>query len=87
MGHGDHLDFLDEFAAAAERIAGCDLTFVARGKDPEDMVERVVVGTVLGDAMLAALRRLAQGDSSARRYPRPSVPEEAAESSCDKNSG
>ncbi|MFE9629929.1 MerR family transcriptional regulator [Streptomyces sp. NPDC006463] len=87
VGHGDYLDDLDEFAAAAERIAGADLSFVARGRSTEDMVERVVVGTVLGDAMLAALRRLAQSDSSARRYPLPSAPDrEAAETSSDKNS-
>lgn len=71
VGHGDYLDYLDEFATAAERIAAADLAFVARRTEREDMVERVVVGTVLGDAMLAALRRLAQTDASARRYPLP----------------
>ncbi|MET9885504.1 hypothetical protein ABZZ20_20685 [Streptomyces sp. NPDC006430] len=67
---------LDEFAAAGERIAAADLDFVTRRQRPEELVERVVVGTVLGDAMLAALRRLAQVDASARRYS-----QEAADSS------
>ncbi|MER5871888.1 MerR family transcriptional regulator [Streptomyces sp. NPDC002044] len=75
VGHGDYLDFLDEFASASEQIAEADLAFVARRQSPEEMVERVVVGTVLGDAMLACLRRLAQSDASARRYPRPDGPE------------
>ncbi|MFG2874904.1 MerR family transcriptional regulator [Streptomyces sp. NPDC048337] len=81
VGLGDYLDFLDEFAASAERVADADLSFVARGAGPEDLVERVVAGTVLGDAMLAALRRLAQVDASARRYPPPADEADAAESS------
>lgn len=80
VGHGDRLDYLDEFAAAEERIAAADLAFVARRQRPEDLVERVVVGTVLGDAVLAALRRLAQVDASARRYP-PQAPENSSSSS------
>lgn len=75
VGHGDYLDFLDEFAAASEQIAEADLAFVARRQRPEEMAERVVVGTVLGDAMLASLRRLAQSDASARRYPQPAAQE------------
>ncbi|MFJ5553395.1 MerR family transcriptional regulator [Streptomyces sp. NPDC093225] len=69
VGHGDYLGFLDEFAAASERIAAADLAYVARREAREDLVERVVVGTVLGDAVLAAMRRIAQVDASARRYP------------------
>ncbi|WP_405699872.1 MerR family transcriptional regulator [Streptomyces sp. NBC_00069] len=80
VGHGDYLDHLDEFAAAGELIAAADLAFVARRQQPEDLVERVVVGTVLGDAMLAALRRIAQVDASARRYP-PQAPENSSGSS------
>lgn len=68
VGHGDYLDFLDEFAGASERIAAADLDYVALREQREDLVERVVVGTVLGDAMLAALRRLAQVDASARLF-------------------
>ncbi|MFD9412398.1 MerR family transcriptional regulator [Streptomyces sp. NPDC059989] len=81
VGLGDYLDSLDEFAASAERVAAADLSFVARGEGPEDMVERVVVGTVLGEAMLGALRRLAQVDASARLYPQSAADPDAAESS------
>ncbi|MFE9255849.1 MerR family transcriptional regulator [Streptomyces sp. NPDC006879] len=68
VGHEDYLESLDDFAAASERIAEADLGYVARRVEREDLVERVVVGTVLGDALLAALRRMAQVDASARRY-------------------
>ncbi|MFC9292688.1 MerR family transcriptional regulator [Streptomyces sp. NPDC057011] len=88
VGLGDYLDHLDEFAASAERVAEADLAFVARGDGPEDMVERVVAGTVLGDAMLAALRRLAQIDASARRYPQPAeAPAPDAPDAAETSSG
>ncbi|GAA3029621.1 hypothetical protein GCM10020000_02840 [Streptomyces olivoverticillatus] len=34
----------------------------------EDMVESVVIGTVLGEAVFCALRRLAHVDASAKLY-------------------
>ena len=34
----------------------------------DDLVESVVIGTVLGDAVFASLRRLAHADGSARVY-------------------
>ncbi|MCX4626057.1 hypothetical protein [Streptomyces sp. NBC_01443] len=80
VGHEDYLGHLDEFAAAAELVASADLAFVAGRQRPEELVERVVVGTVLGDAMLVAMRRLAQVDASARRYP-PQAPESSSGSS------
>ncbi|MFJ7156395.1 MerR family transcriptional regulator [Streptomyces sp. NPDC101118] len=68
VGHEDYLDWLDDLAAAAEGVAAADLAYVARRVEREDLVERVVVGTVLGDSLLASLRRLAQVDASARTY-------------------
>lgn len=62
----DLLDRLDGYAEIADRIAEIDLATVTALSDREEMVERAVVGTVLGDAMLAALRRLAQKHASAR---------------------
>jgi DNA-binding transcriptional MerR regulator len=62
---------LPAYAAAVEAIAEADLNTLA---DPDDRVTRVetaVIGTVLGDHLLAALRRLAQEHVSARRFPRP----------------
>ncbi|WP_405940569.1 MerR family transcriptional regulator (plasmid) [Streptomyces sp. NBC_00726] len=65
-GHGDFTVLLDDYAAAAEQIARADLRHLGHPAGREDLVERVVVGTVLGDAMFSALRRLAHADASAR---------------------
>ncbi|MCX4849098.1 MerR family transcriptional regulator [Streptomyces sp. NBC_00893] len=67
-GHGGFVELLDDYAAAAEAVARADLDYVGRRVAREDLVESVVVGTVLGEAMFGALRRLAQTDASARAY-------------------
>lgn len=67
-GHGGFVELLDDYAAAAEAVARVDLDYVGRRVAREDLVESVVVGTVLGEAMFGALRRLAQADASARAY-------------------
>lgn len=59
---------LDAYAGAVERIAAADMAYAARKAAREDLVESVVVGTVLGDAVLTSLRRLAQVDASARAH-------------------
>ena len=56
----DDLVSLDRYAKAAERIASLDVQAVLRRPDIDSMLEGVVIGTVLGDTLLAALRRLAQ---------------------------
>ncbi|MCX4692250.1 MerR family transcriptional regulator [Streptomyces sp. NBC_01408] len=68
VGHGGFVDVLDEYAEAAERVGRADLDYTARRVAREDLVEAVVVGTVLGDAIFAALRRMAQVDASARTF-------------------
>ncbi|MEU9231065.1 MerR family transcriptional regulator [Streptomyces subrutilus] len=69
VGHaGFAAEVLDEYAGAAERVARVDVEYVAGKAAREDLVETVVVGTVLGDAVFAALRRLAQVDASARTF-------------------
>ncbi|MFB6507838.1 MULTISPECIES: MerR family transcriptional regulator [unclassified Streptomyces] len=67
-GHGGFVELLDAYAAAAEPVARADLDYVGRRVAREDLVESVVVGTVLGEAMFGALRRLAHVDASARAY-------------------
>lgn len=67
---------LDAYADAADRIASADLASVAlageetRG-DTTAMTDVVIVGTVLGDALIAGLRRIAQEAESFRRFPAP----------------
>ncbi|WP_019929926.1 MerR family transcriptional regulator [Nocardia sp. BMG111209] len=60
LGHDDFVEALDDYAEAVERIAAVDVGVVARQPSVEQTVESVIVGTVLGDTVLAALRRLAQ---------------------------
>ncbi|MFJ5140238.1 MerR family transcriptional regulator [Streptomyces sp. NPDC088707] len=67
-GHGSFTEVLDAYADAAERVARADLDFVARNVAREELVESVVVGTVIGDAIFSALRRMAQTDTSDRMY-------------------
>jgi DNA-binding transcriptional MerR regulator len=70
LGQDDLAGLLDEYADAAERLAKAEVECVLRRPDVESMLEGVVTGTVLGDAVLAALRRLAQADVSARTTPK-----------------
>ncbi|MEU6643809.1 MerR family transcriptional regulator [Saccharomonospora sp. NPDC046836] len=68
LGHARLLTVLDRYADVADRIAEADLDSVAGLDSTEAIVESAVVGTVLGDVLLAALRRLAQGAASRRRF-------------------
>ncbi|MFJ7529023.1 MerR family transcriptional regulator [Streptomyces griseus] len=70
-GHGGYIGLLDAYADAAEPVARADLDYVQRRVAREDLVESVVVGTVLGEAMFGALRRLAHIDVSFRRFESP----------------
>ncbi|WP_327384283.1 MerR family transcriptional regulator [Streptomyces sp. NBC_01207] len=68
VGHGSFAELLDDYVDAAERVARVDLECTARRADREGLVEAVVVGTVVGDAVFAALRRMAQVDASSRLF-------------------
>ncbi|MFG1796603.1 MerR family transcriptional regulator [Nocardia sp. NPDC049149] len=60
LGHTDVLAVIDDYAAAAEAVATIDIGIVRAEPTVERMTETAIVGTVLGDTMLSALRRLAQ---------------------------
>ncbi|MCX4823977.1 MerR family transcriptional regulator [Streptomyces sp. NBC_01142] len=68
VGHGEFTGLLDDYADAAEQVAGVDIAYVGRWAGRDDVVERAVIGTVLGDAVFASLRRLAHVDVSARAF-------------------
>ncbi|MEV6675866.1 hypothetical protein AB0N09_03220 [Streptomyces erythrochromogenes] len=68
VGHGGFTDVLDAYAKAAGRVGRADLDHTARRVACEDLVEAVVVGTVLGDAVFADLRRTARADASFRTF-------------------
>lgn len=73
IGHPELAQIWDGYARAAELIAEADLASVALQTDISAMSETVVVGTVLGDALVSSLRRMAQEHVSAQRYPEPYV--------------
>ncbi|WP_224392556.1 MerR family transcriptional regulator [Pseudonocardia sp. ICBG1293] len=68
LGHGPGEGTLHAWAEAADRAAEGDLAAIGRTDDREDAAETALVGTVLGDALLAALRRIAQESRSAQLY-------------------
>lgn len=77
LGQDDLLACLPTYAEAVERIASHELDVVVARQQPDRMVEGVITGTILGGALVSALRRLAQQDASARRLvadPKPNHP-------------
>ncbi|MEP6480001.1 MAG: MerR family transcriptional regulator [Rhodoglobus sp.] len=68
LGHEELLSVLPDYAEAASIIARVDLAAVGMSDTRAAMAETVVVGTVLGDALLAGLRRMAQESVSHHIY-------------------
>ncbi|WP_256104945.1 MerR family transcriptional regulator [Streptomyces sp. ODS05-4] len=66
LDRDDLLTLLDAYAGAAGELARAELATVADVPTTDGKAEGVVLGTVLGDAALAALRRIAAEDASAR---------------------
>ena len=66
LGQHDVLDLLDRYADAAEGLAEAEVDAVWRRTSVDDRAEGVVMFGVLADALLAALRRLAQEDRVVR---------------------
>jgi len=56
--------------APAEQIAAAGLAAIHGRQNLDSQLEGVIIGTVLGDTLLAALRRLAAENASARATPR-----------------
>lgn len=68
-GHPLGEEYLVRYAEAVEQVARVDLDTLRDTEELDEIIEGAVVGTVLGDALLAALRRLAQSRESALRAP------------------
>jgi DNA-binding transcriptional MerR regulator len=68
-------EFLDAYASAAATIARADLMALTTRTRPDLVAELMVVGTVLGDALIAGLRRLAQENETAELFPVPTSPD------------
>lgn len=71
LGHERLVEVLPRYAAACAAVAESDLDYLDGADGLDDMLESVVVGIVLGDSALAALRRLAQVNEALKRYPHP----------------
>jgi hypothetical protein len=70
LGQADLLDCLPVYFTATQQIAAKEVDAVVRRGDPARMVEGVVTGTILGEALIAAVRRLAHEHTSALRLAR-----------------
>jgi len=70
-GHPELAHIWDGYARGAELIAAADLQSVAAQTEVSAMAETVVVGTILGDALLSSLRRMAQEHMSNQLFPAP----------------
>ncbi|MEV4127837.1 MerR family transcriptional regulator [Nocardia sp. NPDC049707] len=69
LGHADIVAAMDDYATASESIAAIDIGLVRDKPTVERMTETAVVGTLLGDTLLSALRRLAQEHVSQQLLP------------------
>ena len=71
LGHADLADMLDEYRTVAAQLAGREVAWLTRSGEEQDrdtLAERAIVGTILGDALLAAVRREAQKRASATHF-------------------
>jgi hypothetical protein len=71
FGIGDLAELEDRYARAAEQVAEADIRLLMRRGDRDEILETMVVGTVLGDALFEILRRLAQVEVSGREFKGP----------------
>ena len=67
MSADQDVDVFAPYARAADRIAAREVPTISKGDSKTEAVENVVVGTVVFEAALSALRRLAQEHHSAIR--------------------
>jgi DNA-binding transcriptional MerR regulator len=69
IGHEPSDAYLAAYAAAADTIADADLEALRERESPDLVAELMVVGTVLGDTLIAGLRRLAQESATEHLFP------------------
>jgi DNA-binding transcriptional MerR regulator len=65
----DHLvAFLDSYADAVEKFTALEVAAVTERTSPDQIAESVVIGTILGEALISSLRLLAQESISAAHW-------------------
>jgi hypothetical protein len=63
----EHLtSHLDSYAEATEKDTEMEVAAASIRPDPDQIAESVVIGTILGESIITALRLLAQENASAR---------------------
>ncbi len=63
----EHLtSHLDSYAEATEKYTEMEVAAASIRPDPDQISESVVIGTILGESIITALRLLAQENASAR---------------------
>ncbi|WP_017590769.1 MerR family transcriptional regulator [Nocardiopsis ganjiahuensis] len=67
-GNAPDQEWADGYARAADEIARIDHDYVENFTELDEILKTVVVGTVLGERLLATLRRVAQASEAHRRY-------------------
>jgi DNA-binding transcriptional MerR regulator len=83
LGRTELVDTMPAYLDAALIVAAADLGAVGAAGERAAMTETVVVGTVLGDAMFAGLRRIAQEHLSHTLFPAPPALENHPEIDCE----
>lgn len=64
VGHDHFQELLDPYLEGLKIIAQADVDYIARRGSTDDVVEGMVVGTLIGDAVIKAVRRLAHAQVS-----------------------
>ncbi|MDX8149643.1 MerR family transcriptional regulator [Lentzea sp. BCCO 10_0061] len=59
VGHDHFRDLLDPYLEGLKIIAQADVDYIARQRSRDDVIEAMIIGTLIGDAVLKAVRRLA----------------------------
>lgn len=87
LGHGSMLDHLGVYASAAEQVAEADLGSIRDAEDLTVILERSVVGSLLGETFFAGLRRIAHGNIARRRIETGSAPFDEGEAGAQNEAG
>ncbi|MEU5156683.1 MerR family transcriptional regulator [Glycomyces sp. NPDC021274] len=90
LGLADLVEHEDRYALAAEQVAEADIRLLMQRGDRDEILEAMIVGTVLGDALFTTLRRIAQVEVSGREFKGPDdhpVEREHSLSTRDRHAG
>jgi hypothetical protein len=70
LGRPELVGIVDHYADLALQIAETDLATLTAIEDRDNLAESMIIGSVLGEALFAALRRAAHATVSARVFPK-----------------